>query len=209
MNDEIELDRRLKQMVLTAQQHPAQSRERQKTLDTLVKDILSSGELSPTGNNSFSQDNYDEALQNVLMYFCQHIEIYDFTQGFLISGLKALMFKKFYREVKYKELEKSSKKITLSSELEEQILIQSKSYLSEILIKCIQIDPENIFRERYIENYPNANFQALVGLRIEKFSWQEISVIMGIKPSTLRKFYQRSIEKFKAKIKYYVESYEE
>lgn len=143
------------------------------------------------------------------MYFCQHIETYDFTQGFLISGLKALMFKKFYREVKYKELEKSSKKITLSSELEEQILIQSKSYLSEILIKCIQIDPENIFRERYIENYPNANFQALVNLRIENFSLQEISVIMGIKPSTLRKFYQRSIEKFKAKIKYYVESYEE
>jgi len=209
MNDEIELDRRLKQMVLTAQQHPTQSDERRSALNILVKAILKSGKLMPTGNNSFERDIYDDALQDLFVYLCENIEKYDLTQGFFMSWLKALMIKKFYREVKHKALEKNLKKTSISSKLEEKMLIESAPALSEIILICIEADPENIFKTSYIENYPKANFQALVGLRIDNLSWQDISAIMEVKSSTLNTFYLRSFKKFNAKIKHYIQSYEE
>lgn len=208
MNDEIELDRWLKQMVLTAQQYPAQSDERRDALNILIKAILKSGRLMPQ-NNLFEQDIYDEALQNLLIYLCENIEKYDPTQGFFRSWLKALMLKKFYREIKYKESKMAFKKVSISSELDEEVLTKPTQTLSEIVIRCIESDPDNVFKNSYIENHPRANFQALVALKIENISWRDISAIMKVKSSTLNTFYLRCFKKLNAKIKHCVQSYEE
>ncbi|MCA1993700.1 MAG: sigma-70 family RNA polymerase sigma factor, partial [Coleofasciculus sp. S288] len=69
--------------------------------------------------------------------------------------------------------------------------------------ECIDSDPENLFKKEHIENYPAANFQALLKQRLSGKSWKEVSSELDIKVSTITSFYSRCLNKFSSKLKEY------
>lgn len=70
----------------------------------------------------------------------------------------------------------------------------------------IALDPDNLFRETCIEDYPEVNFAALARLKLADRSWQEISESSGIPLTTIGSFYQSCLHQFIPKIKEYIES---
>ncbi|NEP76340.1 MAG: hypothetical protein F6K29_33290 [Okeania sp. SIO2G5] len=56
-------------------------------------------------------------------------------------------------------------------------------------------DPEGFFGETHVVNHPEANFQRIALQRLDGFSWQEISMQLGVSIPTLSSFYQRALEK--------------
>ena len=196
-----ELDKQLKHMMFVAQQYPDQSVERQKALGELIKKILLSGELWQTKKDQFHQDVYADALQNLFLYFCQNIEKYNPSQGSIINWFNVLMSKRFFKEAMAEALDKSVKKVPIASDLDTIVLLTQGDSCVKKIIDLIEIDADNLFKKRHIKAYPHANFQALMRLKVVGKTWQEISDMTKIKPSTLSDFYLRCLNDFKVKIK--------
>ena len=198
-------DLALQDLAIAAQQYPSQSRERQRVLGMLIDAILRSGELWQPDNGQFSKDIYQDARQDLFLYLCQKIEKYDPERGSLITWLNVLMYKRFFREAVAKAVDNHTEKVLTISSLDNFVLIEPKISLFEMLRECVKSDSENIFKSEHVENYPQANFQLLLILRFAGSSWQDISNELGIKPSTIKNFYQRCIKKFAFKFKEYLQ----
>lgn len=201
--DRVELDKKLKELALTAQQHPLQSAERQSALTELHARILHSKKLWYPSKDKFNQYAYDEAKQELWCYVCKFIEKYDPNKGSVIAWVNTTLDRRFYSkafvEIKYFNEILEQNKCIENSQWKEN----TPSLLEEIW-EYIELDPENIFKQEYIENHPEANFQALILYRRSQVMWKDISSKTNIKTSTLINFYQRCIKKFAPKIKKYL-----
>jgi hypothetical protein len=76
--------------------------------------------------------------------------------------------------------------------------------LFERIRECLEDDAENIFKQVYIRNRPDANFSAIALARFSGQSWEDISAKFRIPLPTLSRFFQRSCEKFRGKFKQYL-----
>ncbi|OWY64338.1 hypothetical protein B7486_47860 [cyanobacterium TDX16] len=196
-------DEQLQQLALTAQQHPPLTLERQRAIEQLVQAILRSGKLYRPQRGNFSshyEEIYQEAKQDLLLYICENIDKYDPKRGDVMTWCNFLLQRRFFPEAIPKVLDSRNIQRASLSELDSLASPEETPDLNEIIDSCIESDPENLYRKTYIENYPEANFSALVKLRLESKSWQEISASFGIKISTLSSFYQRCLTKFAPKI---------
>lgn len=204
-----ELDEQLKRLALTAQQHPPLTQERQVALGQLVQAILSSHRLCHPQRGKFPQryeEIYQEARQELLFYICQNIDKYDPERGDVMAWCNILLERRFFREAIPKVLDKPGiQRITLA-DLENLTLPEESPNLAEIIREYIELDPENLFKQSYIQDRPEANFQALAKQRLDRKSWKEISQDFGIKISTLSRFYQRCLSKFASEIQEYLEN---
>ena len=93
-----ELDRTLKQLVLTAKQHPPQSAKRQTALTNIHATILNSKKLWYPPKYQFNEDAYNEAKQELWCYVCKFIEKYDPKKGTVIAWINTLLSKRFYKD---------------------------------------------------------------------------------------------------------------
>jgi DNA-directed RNA polymerase specialized sigma24 family protein len=201
-----EIDEPLKQLALAAQQHPPLTHGRQLALRQLVNGILQSGRLCRPQQGQYSgvyQDIYDEALQELLLFVCQNINKYDPERGSVMAWVNTLLARRFFREAIPKVLSQQNFRVMTLSELDNLAAPEETETLTEIFQQCIESDPENLFQKEHIENYPAANFQALVKRRIAGQSWKEISADLEIKVSTVSSFYSRCLNKFSSKLKQY------
>ena len=201
-----EIDEVLKQLALVAQQHPPLTHGRQLALRQLVNGILQSGRLCRPQQGQYSgvyQDIYDEALQELLLFVCQNIDKYDPERGSVMAWVNTLLARRFFREAIPKVLSQQNFRVMTLSELDNLAAPEETETLTEIFQECIESDPENLFQKEHIENYPAANFQALVKRRIAGQSWKEISADFEIKVSTVSSFYSRCLNKFSSKLKQY------
>jgi DNA-directed RNA polymerase specialized sigma24 family protein len=206
-----ELNEQLKQLALTAQQHPRLTLGRQLALRKLVNGILQSGRLCRPQSGQFSgvyKDIYDEARQDLMLYVCQNIDNYDPERGSVMTWVNILLERRFFKEAIPKILDKQGLKRMSLSDLDNLAPPEESETLIEDLKECIDLDPENLFKKEYIENYPSANFQALVKRRISGKSWKDISAEFDIKVSTISSFYSRCLNKFSSKLKEYCIGYE-
>jgi len=201
-----ELDEQLKQLAISAQQHPPLTQGRQLALRKLVNGIVQSGRLGRPQRGQFSgsyEDIYDEAVQELLLYICQNVEKYNPERGSVMAWVNVLLERRFFKEAIPKILGKPNlQKMTLS-DLDNLAPPEETESLTEILKECIELDPDNLFKKEYLQNYPAANFQALLQRRILGKSWQEISAEFDINIKTISSFYYRCVNKFSSRLREY------
>lgn len=224
-----QLDKRLLELAKSAQQHPSGSKERRIALTKLVEEInRQSNRLTRPNSNRYPANLCPEifviALQKILFFIYQpgnNIDGYNPQEGKVRTWLNVKLDRRFFKEsynellgVKvvagqfvtipnFSDLEDSGLNIleNIPSPDESTSLTQS-----EIIKKCIEEDPEGIFRNECIGNNPRANFRAIALKRFEGNSWQEISEELGIDAlSTTSSFYSRCVKKFAPKIKAYLQ----
>ena len=200
-----ELNERLKQLAIVAQKYPPLAVERQLALAKLVEGILHSGKLWYPYKGQCSEDIYDEAQQNLLLYICEEIEKYNPERGSVMAWVNMLFSKRFVKEAVAKTRKQHVLQFPIVFDLDNLLLSEQKTLLSEKIREIIEEDPEGLFRSEHIENNIEANFQALVRQRFSGRSWKEISSKLGIKVPTLSCFYQRCLKKFKLNIKEYLQ----
>ncbi|MDZ4877301.1 MAG: hypothetical protein CLLPBCKN_006736 [Chroococcidiopsis cubana SAG 39.79] len=75
------------------------------------------------------------------------------------------------------------------------------------LRRYLESDPDNLFQEAYIENYPEANFAFIAIQVLDRRTWQQISDSLdGIPVPTLGKFYYRWVRQFAPQIRAYLDN---
>jgi len=200
-----ELNERLKQLAIVAQKYPPIAVERQLAITKLIEGIIRSGKFWYPYRGQYSEDVYDEAKQNLLLYICQEIEKYNPERGSVMTWVNMLFSRRFFREAVTKSRDQHVIPFPTVFDLDTFILSEQTPLLSERIRELIEEDPEDIFKKEHIGNNIEANFQALVKQRFSEKSWQEISSELGIKVSTLSCFYQRCLKKFRSKIKEYLQ----
>ena len=204
------LDKQLKQLALVAQQHPPLTDERQLALGPLVQAILKSGRLCRPQLGKFIsryEEIYEEALQDLLLYICRNIDKYDVERAEVMTWCNVLLERRFFREAIPKVLGKAEiQKMTLADLDNLPSPGEQAPIITEIIEEYITLDPENLFKNTYIKNHPEANFQALVKQRLEGESWQNISESLDLKISTISQFYYRCLKRFTPILKQVVET---
>jgi DNA-directed RNA polymerase specialized sigma24 family protein len=201
-----ELDEQLEQLALISQQHPPLTPKRQLALGQLVGMILTSNRLCHPHRGKFThryEEIYEEARQDLMFYVCQNIDKYNPERGGVMAWCNVLLERRFFREAIPKVLGKPDiQKMTLS-DLDNFALPEESPSLTEVIQECIALDPENLFKNSYIENHPQANFQILTLQRLAGKSWKDISESFGIKLPTISSFYYRCLNRFASYLKEY------
>lgn len=195
-----ELNEQLKQLALVAQQHPPSTKQRQLFLGQLVQAILRSGRLCRPQLGKFGnryEEIYEEAKAELLLYICRNIEKYDLKRGEVMAWCNVLLERRFFKEALPKVLGRPEiQKMTLAELDNLPAPAEEAPIITEIIEEYITIDPENLFKNTYIRNRPEANFQAIALQRLEGKSWKNISEKFELKISTISQFYYRCLKKF-------------
>jgi hypothetical protein len=200
-----QMQEQLLQLATTVQMYPALTQARKLALTKLINTIVCSGKLCHPQSGQYPaslyEEIYNEALQELLLYICQNIHKYDATRASVITWVNFLLERRFFPEAIPKILNRQG-----ITQLPDQDILASQEKtisLTELVRECIELDPENLFKKRHIENYPQANFQKLALRRISGKSWKEISAEFEIKLQTVSSFYYRCVTEFAPKLKEY------
>lgn len=205
-----ELDEKLEQLVLDAQQHPPQTRQRQMALGKLIHLIQQSGKLY-CKRGQLRPDVYNylyrEALQEVWLDICRNINKYDPAKAKVMTWVNFLLDKRFIdaRDKYYMNPKAHITYVPEMADLDRAALSEDAPSLSQEVKRQIEADPEQIFQTKHIQHYPEANFQFLAKRRLSGDSWEKISAELGIKVPTLSTFYQRCCKQFAPKLKEYLQ----
>jgi DNA-directed RNA polymerase specialized sigma24 family protein len=201
-----EFDEQLRQLAVSAQQHSPLAVERQMALRSLVQAILRSGRLCHPQRGKFSgfyQDIYDEALQELMLFVCQHIERYDSERGTVMAWVNMLLERRFFREAIPRVMGRQDVKRVTLTDLDHLTSPEPQETLTDKLKACIEQDPDDILKAEYIKDRPTATFQVLLQRRILGQSWKDISAEFDLKIPTVSSFYYRCLTKFSTKLKEY------
>lgn len=211
------LDEHLKRLAVEAQQHPPGTSQRQRSLARLISVIYQSKKLVRPYQGQFQgvyEEIYAEAQQRLFLYLCEQIDRYNPSLD-VLQWANFLMKKRFFIEASRdlmpavpKGVDRSHvRRITLEV-LDKQHPVELRSYanasLSEEVIRCIEEDPDRVFRNTHIEHKPAANFQYIALRFLGGYSWKEISEELDVKAVTLSSFYLRCLAKFAPKFKEYL-----
>ncbi|RUT10226.1 hypothetical protein DSM106972_007210 [Dulcicalothrix desertica PCC 7102] len=200
-----QMQKQLLQLATTVQMYPALTQARKLALTKLINTIVCSGKLCHPQSGQYPaslyEEIYNEALQELLLYICQNIHKYDATRASVITWVNFLLERRFFPEAIPKILNRQG-----ITQLPDQDILASQEKtisLTELVRECIELDPENLFKKKHIENFPQANFQQLALRRISGKSWKEISAEFEIKLQTVSSFYYRCVTEFAPKLKEY------
>lgn len=222
----LSLDERLKQLALEAKElaeavkkNPAKIRAKQQALTRLVSALQSSGKLvrpQPGQFQGFYKEVYAEGLQRLFTHVCKKIETYN-PEKEVLQWVNFLLKRQFFPEAAQeffptlpRGVDPRSVKILPIDDLDRENPIsvnpQQVPLLSQQVIQCIEEDPEGIFKNTHIKEFPTASFQTIVIQRLSGYSWEDISQKFdpAIPIPTLSSFYQRCVTKFVPKLKEYL-----
>jgi hypothetical protein len=155
---------------------------------------------------SLYEDLYNEALQKTLIEICQRIDKYN-PEHPVMAWVNYLLKKRFsdvvkkYRNQGITSVPPSSKlnaRVVSLGELENSLISEEQRMTdSQLLVRFIEDDPENILKNEYIRGYPQASFQYIALARfVEEKTWQEISrELDDISIQTLCGFFNRQLRK--------------
>lgn len=204
-------EERLQQLAIAAQRHPPHSLERQQAIGELMSRIVQERRLCRPYAGGFSgyyEDIYSEALENLWVYICKHIDKYDPTQATALAWINMLFKRRFFRDAVPKILKEPGERLPLADvENLQSRLPEATPSLSSLLREIIEADPDNLFKQAHVEHYPDATFQAIALYWLNGSSWKAIAEELGLTLSTVSSFYARSLKKFAPKLKEYCHCY--
>lgn len=213
-----QLDNRLKQLAIAAQNHPQGSQARHQALTVLIRVMLRSGKLCRPRRGQFQmlyEEIYAEALQRLFIFICGRIDAYNHQKGEVLQWANFLLSRRFFIEASrdflpavYKGMDaRTVQHLTLESldkvnphELNPQLT----PLLSQRVRDCLAEDPEGLFAQAYVADRPAASFQYLALQKLEGYSWQDLSIELNIAVPTLSSFYRRCLTRFAPILKTYL-----
>lgn len=203
-------DSKLKQLAVEIQQHPGQTNLRRHLLGELAEAILLSGRLCRPHREKFLPQIYEllyeEAVVKTLAYVCQNIDQYDAKRGQNQKFMNWVNFRldRLVIESRREFSEPMVQNLPTLAHLEN--LPQPRSdFLIEQTKEYIENDPDRIFQQAYIRDRPDANFRAIALARFSGKSWEQISLMFGIKVPTLSCFFQKCCSKFRSNFQDYLD----
>ena len=90
------------------------------------------------------------------------------------------------------------------SDLENMAQPEFQNNSADLLIKYIERDVDNQFKNEHIRNFPQANFQTIALATVSGKTWEEMSKEFGIKVPTLSSFFRRTCKKFAPQLQEYL-----
>ncbi|AOY80845.1 MULTISPECIES: sigma-70 family RNA polymerase sigma factor [Moorena] len=215
-----ELEERLQQLALEAQKHSPKSRGRRLVLTRLIHMIQASGKLSRRRFDT-PQEVYDDALQETLLYVLKKIDTYE-PRAPVINWVNYVLKRRLIDG--NKRHTKGGKEYSLDAPINSsdggKINQSGMTYLetvaqpedtplpSQLVRQCIEEDSDGLFASRHVKGHPQANFRTIALLYLDRKSWQQTAVAVGLKPkqaSTVQSFYCRSCKYFADRFKEYLQ----
>lgn len=206
-----ELDEQLERLVMEARRYAPHSPERQTALGRLIRLIQHSGKLyCPRGQLSAETYTYlyQEALQDLWLQICRHIDRYDSSKGKVMTWVNFLLNKRFI-DARTKYYSTTNTRIAYVADISELDRVNTSPEapsMSEVVKQCLEEDPENLFKHKQMKSCPEVNFQTLALRRLAGESWEQLSVTFGVKIPTLSNFYQRACKELAPKFQEYLRS---
>jgi hypothetical protein len=209
------LNQVLLELMLTAQRHMPGSRERQKALSQLFRQLKQPGVLARPRSNQFQgfyNDIYEEAVQRLFIYIHKNLDAYTAERGTVLAWVNFLFCQRFFIEASrdfmptgYRGMNMRQVTIISVDDLDRTI-VESRSQQStdsslHTLRSYLQEDPQGSFSDAHIEKHPEISFRWIALQRLDGYGWRELSEQSGISPTTLSSFYQRNFKKFLLRIK--------
>jgi len=196
-----ELDLKLRQLIASACKYPPQSLERQQVLAKLYLLVMKSGKLWKE-----HASYYNDALQEMWEYCCQHPEEYNPDIKGPIVWLDDELKKRLrrMRDGKYRQqrrflIAKQTEQGVINNPIDDVVAspdIQSAMEIWEKTVLWVQQDPNNRLRSICFRKRPEINAQALILKRLppDTPSWKNIAAELNLNPQEakdLPKFYNR------------------
>ncbi|NEO63572.1 MAG: sigma-70 family RNA polymerase sigma factor [Moorea sp. SIO4G2] len=214
------LDERLQQLALEAQKHSPKSRDRRLALTRLIQMIQASGKLSRRRYDT-PQEVYDEALQETWWYLCRKIDTYQ-PRGPVINWINSVLKWRLIDAKKRhtKGVKECSLNAPINSSDGGKVNQSGMTYLdtvaqpedtplpSQLIRQCIEEDSDGLFASKHVRGHPKANFRTIALLYLDRKSWKETAVAVGLEPkqwSTVQSFYWRCCKYFAEKFKEYLQ----
>ena len=219
-----DLDRRLKQLAIEAQQHLPKSIQRRLVLNQLCVELLKPGCLigSTIPSEFDRQEIYNEALSLTLMEVCQKIDSYDPQKsirrwcGFILKKrqIDVVEIKRKQGMTSIPRLSKSVEpdrpRVTFlgCNDLEDWEKLWSADETrsaSMELRQLIEEDPDRMFSREHIQDRPDANLKFLAIAHIwDDRIWSDIAAELKLSVPTIYGFFKKKMPQFYPYFKEYL-----
>ncbi|MDY6899255.1 MAG: sigma-70 family RNA polymerase sigma factor [Cyanobacteriota bacterium] len=196
-----ELDLKLRRLIASACKYPAQSLERQQFLAEVYLLVMKSGKLWKE-----HVSYYNDALQEMWEYCCQHPEEYNpdikgpivWLDDELKKRLRRMRDGKYRQQRRFFIVKQTEQGVT-NNPIDDILAspeIQPALEIWERTILWVQQDPDKRLRNVYFRKRPEINAQVLILKRLPPNtpSWKEIAAEFNLNPQEakdLPKFYNR------------------
>jgi hypothetical protein len=184
---------RQQRLVVEACRHPLGSRQRQRYLTQLIR------EVSPSLWRE-STPYYGDALQQTWEYFCKHLcDRYDATRASIATWLNNHLRWRLtdLRNLAYEEAKREYRPRPNADgvELDPVAQIPAPDYtppLLELVRTWAETDEDGDLRNTHVRGFPQVNCQMLILRRLPpETGWKELSREFNQPVATLSTFYQR------------------
>ncbi|MDX2098315.1 MAG: hypothetical protein SFW36_11110 [Leptolyngbyaceae cyanobacterium bins.59] len=213
-----EWEQKLRQWAIEAQQQTTSRRQiALNRLCRLIMQARKSGvircpplhKLPPAFYGSY-QEIVCDAEAKLLSEICKKIDQYQSDLPIIrwLQSLLTYRFKDVIREWGQRVVSKpiaGTNRYFLIEDLK-QAEMPIKPFLSELVIQCIEEDPDGLFAKASIRGRPDANFRVIALMyHADKITLKEIAKKLQVEESALYGFYRRWRDKFAPQIKKYLE----
>jgi DNA-directed RNA polymerase specialized sigma24 family protein len=192
----------LSNLLLEAREYPVGSPQRQQRLTYVIRQMQRSGKI--WRDYQISVDQYNEALQQTWVYFCQNLNSYDPTRANPLTWFNCIL--KFrIKDLRRKTIEEERRihqnfvndstgeaAIDLIDRLPAPDANKAEQMLNDLLTWLNQ--ERSTLEQKSIRNHAAINVYTLIARRLpteHQVSWQTLSQEFGVSVPTLSSFYQR------------------
>lgn len=218
-----DLDRRLKQLAIAAQQHLPKSLKRRLALNQLCAELLKPGCLTaPAVPSEFDRHEvYQEALSLTLLEICQKIDNYNRDKevkqwcNFILNKRQIDVMNKYRKKgvtgIPRSPINKSDQAPIADSRfipldyLDNLMISDTGQSVSMELRQLIEEDPNQMFSREHIRDRPDANIKFLAIAHIwDDRKWSDIATELKLPVPTVHGFFQKKMPQFYPYLKDYL-----
>ncbi|MBE9164431.1 hypothetical protein [Tychonema sp. LEGE 06208] len=209
-----EIDDRLKQLAIAAQNHQPKTLGQRLAMTNFMAEVEKYKIVKCPRNTKFTPEIYRaicaEAKSDLTLRICR--EIHNYRPEKEVSQWVNFLMLKCFQQATPKVIGKKEFSIEycgdmdlVFNQIQKQHLQNKSGQLEAALSDIIVEDPGGFFEGEVMKKYPQVNFKFLLVKKVIKDeSWQEISDELGVNVSSLSTFYQRCVKKFTPRFKEYL-----
>jgi RNA polymerase sigma factor (sigma-70 family) len=206
-------------LALKVAEYDSDSIKRRLALNRLVQIVNNSKELRFVKRYYIDDETYEDALQetwiSVIKNFDRAVEKENFLSYFRMM-LKFKISDIHKKSQSHPQWRRAQEVVSLDSIIMNEDF-ESVTYLDLIassdadpsgsyqeLINIIEKDIDGVFKNTHISSNPQANFQAILLLRLKEKTWKEISELFDVDIRLVYRFFNRSAIKFRTVLEEYL-----